>query len=239
MDERALGKVPVVQRRGVWTTYQGGRWYSALAGGGIERVKESIGQLQGVERIVENVGQLVLDDELPAPQAHWFLLVKLVGSPWVHVVDSRGEQEPDWELGGSLARQAGLQVLETGHEDTSGVTMVRLWAGDRILIDFVTAGEDFPRSSEGELMEGLDPESLVETPTTFTSDRHPKDWWRRFRCVEDAHQQLFIDLDAYCPNIRAYRSDNGIITLDAEHGDVVDSEFIERVDLVVGRIEGA
>lgn len=229
MDEESIVKVPVAERRGVWSTYGGNTWFSVSFAGGIDAVSSALERAADVGIVERDVTQQVLEKKLPVPDGRWALLVELTGSDWVHYANPEmlNPFGRDFGIGSKLAEQTSLRCLTTGHEDCSSATFVELQNGTQQVLRFESTGEDF--DAEIENFEDWD----GSIATTFKSDTHPTNWWRQFSGVKEVHQALVSEMGAYVPFIQALPTKNNTIELFACHPDAIAPANVRRIDLVV------
>ena len=223
--ETRLTRRKLVNRRGVWTTWQSpGSWQSVLLrASGNDDVLKLLGKCSTVGRIEENVTTDVLASQWAPPGGPWALLITLRSTKWLHLASMFRIDETTR----ALRQEFTGEVLQTGHQNTAGVTYVNYWKNQEQLLEFVTDGTLWETE---ELTDEADDEfGYTKLENTGFDPQFDDQWLNNCESAETAHQQLIVHLDAYVPG---YAVDFQTHRLVAFHSDATDSEFIERIDLI-------
>lgn len=224
--ESRMLKTPVQERRGVWTTFGADTWEAILVRSGFDVLFDRLGKGEGIGAIERDVTGQVLVGELPAPSGAWFLVVELLGTPWLHV--AHGYRRFEYEE--RLIQLAGAPVLRTGYQDTAGATYARINEGASLTLDFESTG--MGPIGDGFDGEGGDFDDPFDVPLRFETDLLPDGWADQFEREDELQQVLMQELDAYVPMLGA-AVEGDKVGLWAGHEDVLDPEYIKRVGLVL------
>ena len=217
--ETKLPRYKVANRRGVWTTWSAPHtWTSCLIRA--DPLQERLLQCPCISNVADvtasvKEGRFTLDD-------HCSLLVLTPYQPWATLVERGGYNERHDTLEQELAGEA----LRTGASKGNGVVYV--WhsiAGERVL-DFRTDGLGWPAPPED--ADYVDDDDELGSVYVFETDRYKPDWPQTFARVEEAHQQLVIDLDAYVPLLTF----DGSLGAEYGHDDACQSEHITQILLI-------
>lgn len=128
----------------------------------------------------------------PPPSGRWSLLVSHKHQRW-HTLAIALLYNEDCDR---IAEDFAGKLLRTGHRDD--IVYVRIWEAGRQILEFVTDGCGFPMPPED-----LDPDDEIDYRSIydFHSELYDNDFPHTFETVDEAHQQLIIDQDAYVAEI--------------------------------------
>ncbi|MEM7624304.1 MAG: ankyrin repeat domain-containing protein [Planctomycetota bacterium] len=225
--EAKLAKMPVAERRGVWTTWGADTWEAVLIRGGFDATLDRLAAAEGVGGVERGLAEAVLAGTRPAPDGSWLLLVELDdGTDWLHVAHGmryfdQYEQLATWTDG---------PVMRVGYQDTAGATHVTVTEAADTTLSFESTGMhalgdggDEPEEEEFE---------DFEVPLRFETEMLPADWPRQFESEDEVQQALMRELDAYVPMIGAY-AEEGMVKVWAGHDDVLDAKHVKNIALVL------
>lgn len=210
--EHRLARTAVRNRRGVWTTYGGaGSWESMLFQSPDHDPLDLLGQLKDVSTVERDVTQKVYSSDFIEPDGGWMLVVHSKYQDWVWLVGAQ-------PLLRSLMEDAPGRWLRTGDENTSGAIYVEVRENGKRTLYFSSDGAAWD--------EAEDDEEEVDGFLVFEAKDYDKDWPLEYETLDDVHQQLIIDLDAYVPDCFW---NNGLCAM---QDDAVKPQHVERMDLI-------
>lgn len=189
--EHRLPKFGIAKRRGAFSTFPGVDWSACLI-----RSEGSVMQRLENCRCVastEDVTDAVYDHSWTPPESvQWSLLVAHKHQQWSTFADV-------WMYNRAFDRVAtdfDGDVLITGHRDD--IVYVRFWVRGKQRLEFVTDGAGFPMPPED-----IDPDDDEDFRNIyeFETDLYDGDFPHSFTTIEEAHQQLILDRDAYVAGV--------------------------------------
>lgn len=209
--EHRMARSAVRNRRGAWTTYgAGGSWESVLFQAPGQDPLEVLGQLQYVSSVERDVTREVYSGDFIEPDGGWMLVVHSKYQDWVWLVGTHS-------LLRSLMEDSPGRWLRTGAQNTSGAIYVEVREhGKRTLF----------LSSDGVAWDEDEDEDDNDGFLEFESDEYDQDWPLEYETLDDVHQQLIIDLDAYVPD--CFWNDG----LKAMQDDALKPQYVARIDLI-------
>ncbi len=223
--KKRLKSIPVAERRGVWTTWVGEiwDWEELLIRGDYDQVLDRLEAADAVIGMDRDVTEAVLTSKQSAPGGLWYLLVELVGTDWLHLTHSlRYFDHFDW-----LARQVGVPLMQTGLQDTAGSTYVKIVEGEEQILNFESTGmKDLDDEEDDE--EDRDP---CHVPLRFETELLSPDWPKQFKNEDEVQEALMREFEAYVPGL-ASNVKHGKVNLWAQHEDVLDARYIQRIALL-------
>ncbi|TWU59950.1 hypothetical protein Poly51_02230 [Rubripirellula tenax] len=190
--ETRIAKLGIAKRRGAFSTFPGADWSACLVRTNVGDLVASLGKCHCVASI-EDVTDSVYDGTwMPPNGMGWSLLVVHKHQDWCSFADI-------WMYNRDCDRIASDfdgEVLRTGHRDD--IAYVRLWVNGKQRLEFVTDGAGFPMPPED-----IDPDDDEDYRNIydFETDLYDGDFPHTFKTIEEAHQQLIIDRDAYVAGI--------------------------------------
>lgn len=208
--ETLLRKYSVPNRYGVWTTYGApGSWRSFLLQTPGTDPLEVLAQLKQVASVNADVTKDVLGGNFEPPDGSWALLIHSPHQPWASFAGNY------YRVLDTLSENAPGRWLDTGYQKTSGAVFVNLHEDGVRNLQFSTDGAAWEEDT-----------NCFEGFLEFNSDAYPATWPMEYETVQDVHQQLLIDLEAYIP---AFYWEDG---LHAGHSDAATAKHISRIDLI-------
>ncbi|GAA4451636.1 hypothetical protein [Novipirellula rosea] len=213
--ETVLTKYAVPNRRGVWTTFgSGGSWESILFDAVGDDPADMFRQMTDVQSVTKIEKRDVLAKYFDSPDGAWSLLIQPQHQKWNWLAGPSTFQE----IIRAIARTEPGRWLRTGYQKTSGALYVELYEAGRRRLFFSSDGAawDEPEDDEDEL------DGFLE----FESDDYSANWPLEYQTIDDVHQQLMIDLDAYDP---CCVWDGHLFAM---HSDALAEQNIARVDLI-------
>lgn len=189
--ETRLARMGIAKRRGAFATFPGVDWSACLVRTG-DDLRCALGKCDCVES-VDDVTDSIYDGSWRPPDgSRWSLVVDHIHQDWCTFADV-WMYNKDCDR---IAADLNGELLRTGHRDD--IVYVRLWANGKQRLEFVTDGAGFPIPPED-----VDPDDDEDYRTVyeFKTDLYEGDFPHTFKTVEEAHQQLILDLDAYVAGI--------------------------------------
>lgn len=224
--EKKLLKTPVSVRRGVATTWDANDWESVLVHLPFETMMDRLAGGDGIGGVVTDQTQAILAGTLSAPDGAWYLVVELLGTPWLQIAHGN----KTFAHHDQLVTLAQARVLTTGHQDTASATYLTLTDAGKQTLQFESTGMQALAEDDDEFDEDFEDE--FEVPLRFETDFFPADWPNQFKSEDLVQQALMRELEAYAP-ILGVGTEQGRITLWAWHEDVLDPKYIKRIGLVL------
>ncbi len=220
--------VPISERRGVFGGGSGDSWFMTLVQMPGRTGPIDLDEL--VDRLLErrvigsarrDVGAELHAGRVATPSGKWALLVALPGQPWAYLLPGF----ESYALPDEIARQAGLRVIGTGHQDTANATSFGCREGEENLVTFATSGQI------DEVVAVYDDPDDWETKTLFAGSRLPGDWIGSYRSEADALQALVKEFDAYLPSMKAANV-KGVVKVHGFDRQRFKPEDYLRIDLI-------
>ena len=236
--EAPFAETPVIDRRGVWTSFDSPEPWEALL------VREDDASSLARCDLIASTEPLPVDEVLSGvwqpPPGRWALAVRTASTPWVTVVPG-GYDKKQSRIGWGVEESRDLlieypgQVLFTGYLDEAGLVFVERYEAGRRVMQF----ENGPiwSVSPAEPDDGAAVKQVARRPhdRSVGSVRLvvkpeidlPADWVDTVDTAEEAHQSLIRHFDAYVPY---YEWDPS--GLSSYHDAADTAEYVTGVDLL-------